>query len=46
MQEDVGKQPRTVVERERGLTREGASMIASEVYTTPGGEPTAAKGAR
>ncbi len=46
MQEDVGKQPRTVWEREWGLTRKERQMNASEVYTTPGGEPTAAKGAR
>ena len=37
MQEDVGRQPRTVVERERGLTDHGGDLV-QEVYTLEPGE--------
>ena len=40
MQEDVGKQPRTVLERNVGPDAKGASMIASEVYTKEPGATT------
>jgi hypothetical protein len=40
MQEDVAGQPRTVVERERGLTDHGGDQV-EQFYITPGVEPTA-----